>query len=920
MSAVPGTPAPAPAPAPAPPGGGGGGTGGGTGPSACPSWVLAAASGASPSSCRAYGEPEAVSVEVLSRTARGAVVELRTGGFYAVRDASGLVRAFVPGMDDAGEPGAPALPVKRTLVDAVVGRSARLVSVRELDRRGFPGLRPAALGEPELVAPGDGTLRPSRRAARLSPTGRRFVPADAALLAGSAFQGEEKSAVLDLAPLRYDAARDRLVLARRLVVRLAFDRRERGESGTGRLGRRVPRPLELSREVLAELLTTRRGLHAVRFEELFPGRTRPVPLAHLRLQRQGRSVAFRVEPPGAELLPGGVLYFFADVEPASVAFSGEVAWQLVRGQGGVSMPTRLAPPAGEPASGMLARASFERNRIHQPGLLDAPDPWLWEGAAARVSRTVPFVLSGTDPDGALARVVAHLQGGSDALGVADHHVRVLVNDALAGEARFDGKRPFRLEAAVPASALREGANTLTLENVGDTGVASLVFLDRFDVQYPRSPASPAGALEASWAAAGAAAASVGVPFAVLDVTPGDVPTWLAGFEAGASSVRFAAEAGRVYAVVGREGLLAPRVRPPAAGALRAASNRADFLVIGPRALLDAVRPLVERREAQGLATRAVALEEIATAFGGGEASGEAVRAFLTHAFHAWARPSPRYALLVGDGSDDPRNFTGNATPAPMPVLRLRTSWLWTSADPALGAVNGEDLLPDLAIGRLPAKTPEDAARLVAKILDWEDAGNDLAGPAVLVADDPDAGGDFEANARELAAGPLAGRSVETILLREAGASTRAAIFDAFSRGPSLVSYVGHGGTAVWASENVLNTWDAPLLPAASRHPVVLTLNCLNGYFTAPSFDALTEALLGADGRGAVAGISPSGASLDAPAHAYHRALAGALASDRHARLGDALLAAQREYARGGTMPELLAVYHLFGDPTMRLRP
>jgi hypothetical protein len=316
----------------------------------------------------------------------------------------------------------------------------------------------------------------------------------------------------------------------------------------------------------------------------------------------------------------------------------------------------------------------------------------------------------------------------------------------------------------------------------------------------------------------------------------------------------------------------------------------------------------------------VALEEIATAFGGGEASGEAVRAFLTHAFHAWARPSPRYALLVGDGSDDPRNFTGSATPAPMPVLRLRTSWLWTAADPALGAVNGEDLLPDLAIGRLPAKTPEDAARLVAKILDWEDAGNDLAGTAVLVADDPDAGGDFEANARDLAAGPLAGRSVETILLREAGASTRAAIYGAFARGPSLVSYVGHGGTAVWASENVLNSWDAPSLPAQARQPVVLTLNCLNGYFTAPSFDALTEALLGADGRGVVAGVSPSGASLDAPAHAYHRALAGALASPAHARLGDALLAGQREYARGGAMPELLAVYHLFGDPTMRLRP
>ena len=40
---------------------------------------------------------------------------------------------------------------------------------------------------------------------------------------------------------------------------------------------------------------------------------------------------------------------------------------------------------------------------------------------------------------------------------------------------------------------------------------------------------------------------------------------------------------------------------------------------------------------------------------------------------------------------------------------------------------------------------------------------------------------------------------------------------------------------------------------------------------------------------------------------------------RHERLGDALLAAQKTYAESGLMPELLDVYHLFGDPGMRIR-
>jgi len=134
-----------------------------------------------------------------------------------------------------------------------------------------------------------------------------------------------------------------------------------------------------------------------------------------------------------------------------------------------------------------------------------------------------------------------------------------------------------------------------------------------------------------------------------------------------------------------------------------------------------------------------------------------------------------------------------------------------------------------------------------------------------------------------------------------------------------MSYVGHGGAAVWASENVLNSWDTASLQPQSQQPLLLTMNCLNGYFLAPTFNSLTEAFLKAQGRGVVAGFSPSGLSLDGPAHLYDRAVVGELLSGRHERLGDALLAAQRLYAETGAMPELLSIYHLLGDPGMRIR-
>ena len=71
-----------------------------------------------------------------------------------------------------------------------------------------------------------------------------------------------------------------------------------------------------------------------------------------------------------------------------------------------------------------------------------------------------------------------------------------------------------------------------------------------------------------------------------------------------------------------------------------------------------------------------------------------------------------------------------------------------------------------------------------------------------MADNPDAAGDFEQNANEIASTILASREPERIFLREKGAATRPAIVAAFDAGRSFVSYVGHGGTVVWASENI----------------------------------------------------------------------------------------------------------------------
>jgi hypothetical protein len=317
--------------------------------------------------------------------------------------------------------------------------------------------------------------------------------------------------------------------------------------------------------------------------------------------------------------------------------------------------------------------------------------------------------------------------------------------------------------------------------------------------------------------------------------------------------------------------------------------------------------------------KAVALEEVYSEFGFGEETPKAIKDFIGYAYHNWKVP-PRYVLLLGDGTFDFKDDLGTSVVNRVPPLMILTTYLETASDPSFAAVNGEDLLPDLAIGRLPAATVDELETMVTKIVAWESAGHSLKGRTILVADNPDRGGDFVADAENLAATILSQRELERIYLSELGTTvTRDKIRQAFDEGASLASYIGHGGIHIWAEENILNINDMETLAPQAEQPLLLTMNCLNGYFHFPYFDALSETLVKAKSKGAIAAFAPSGLSLNDAAHVYHKKLLEALLREGHDRLGDAVLSAQAAYAETGAFPELLSIYHLFGDPAMKLR-
>ena len=186
---------------------------------------------------------------------------------------------------------------------------------------------------------------------------------------------------------------------------------------------------------------------------------------------------------------------------------------------------------------------------------------------------------------------------------------------------------------------------------------------------------------------------------------------------------------------------------------------------------------------------------------------------------------------------------------------------------------------------------EEVQSLVGKILAYESGEGDPLAPIVLITDNPHRAGSFDSDADEIAATILSEETVEKIYLSEMGTTgTRSAVINAFDQGAAIISYMGHGAIHLWANENLFNIWQVGSLSPQSQQPLLLTMNCLNGYFHFSYFNSLSEEFLKAEGKGLIAGFSPTGLSLNAPAHVFHKALLDEIVNRGHQRRGDAILA------------------------------
>jgi hypothetical protein len=318
------------------------------------------------------------------------------------------------------------------------------------------------------------------------------------------------------------------------------------------------------------------------------------------------------------------------------------------------------------------------------------------------------------------------------------------------------------------------------------------------------------------------------------------------------------------------------------------------------------------RESQGLRVAVVDVEDLFDEFSYGNKSADAIREFLAYAATKWQR-APRFVLLLGDASYDPKNYLGRGEFDLVPTKLIDTQFMETASDDWLADFSGAGKA-EMAVGRLPVRGADEAARMIEKIISYEGAA--AVGGALIVSDSSDSFA-FDRAGDQLRTLIPAGVAVEQIDRGQMGtAAAKRALLDSLGRGQRVVNYIGHGSVDLWR-DSLFTAADARGLTNGNRLPLFVAMTCLNGYFQDTATDSLAESLLKAERGGAIAVWASSGITQPAGQSQMNQQLYRLLFDENGGRgtLGELTLKAKAKISD----PDIRRTWILFGDPATAWR-
>jgi hypothetical protein len=368
-----------------------------------------------------------------------------------------------------------------------------------------------------------------------------------------------------------------------------------------------------------------------------------------------------------------------------------------------------------------------------------------------------------------------------------------------------------------------------------------------------------------------------------------------------------------------------------------ADASADLLILSSPSILPAAKLLASYKNAKGISTKAYSTKEIYNEFSAGKTDVTAIRDFIR-------TKKPRYVLLFGDATVDYKGINKVATATErqnyVPSYESRESlqplqtyvsddYFGLMADNQGEWLEGNEAMNEpiaLGIGRIPARSFEEANTVVNKLISYETRAQLQPYRFAWLADDGDANihvQDAEDFARLI---PEAYQVQKTYIDQfpqevnngfYTSAAGKKASLELFNRDADFIHFLGHGSESAWTDEKVITNNEIQTLKNSRHLPLLLTATCQFGRFDDPNQLSGAELSLLSNQGGAIGLISTTRPVFQSSNYlfgqAFYRQLANHL-TDKNYRLGDLFKDAKND-SQSGVINRNIT---LLGDPTLAL--
>jgi len=508
-----------------------------------------------------------------------------------------------------------------------------------------------------------------------------------------------------------------------------------------------------------------------------------------------------------------------------------------------------------------------------------------------------------------------------------HNIKIWVNDQIIFQNQFHADSFFHVDIPLDTGILKTQSNTLMIQSELSSGIwADKLYINKFSIRYPGSliAQNNMAIIEPDQVAQNIGISGfTNTPIRIFDISNPILPDILAVSTITDSStnyhVQFFNNTSNNLLVCTDSTFITPEIQWARGEQLKSTGNGANYIIITPQKFVSAVQPLLDYYTDQEIHTMFVSPDEIYDTFYGGIIHPQAIQTFLKYAFYYW-KTAPDYVLLVGDSNIDYLDYfqTGKQNEVPVYLTYMDGVGLAPN-DHDYVCIDGDDLYPDMTIGRIPGKNVSDIEKLVMKRLNYSKAFNTTRQRNLFISDN-DAENIFakiSQNAMRYLSDKM--EQVHLTLTDQSGLNTLTEqMFDYLNNGVLITTFMGHGSIDNWAGEPILHADDIHRIGSDTPLSFYVSLNCMSGYFALPDRYSLSQKLILPENKGAIAVFAPTAMAQVWEIDILAQSLFSLIRSSPNLPVGDLVMGAKMASYAKGIRASTVQMFTLTGDPLVRL--